>query len=234
MALVKYGGGIVQMSGSIAGSVHARNRFGNYTRARTKPVNPKSSRQTGARTVIMFLAEQWRESPMTDAIRTAWQTYADSVSWQNKLGENVSLTGFNMFMRGNAARLRAGLTLVTEAPTDLGLPAGDPVLAVSASAATQLVTVTFDDTLPWCDEDGAGMLLDMGLPQNPTRNFFGGPWRYASVLEGDGVAPPTSTETFTAPWTLIESQKIWVRASILKADGRMSTKFEADPIAIAA
>ncbi|GAH28464.1 unnamed protein product, partial [marine sediment metagenome] len=38
MALVKYGAGIIQMSGSIAGDVHARNRFGNYIRPRTKPV----------------------------------------------------------------------------------------------------------------------------------------------------------------------------------------------------
>ena len=103
MALVKFGAGIVDMRGSIAGVVHARNRFGNYTRPRTKPVNPQSQRQTAARIIMAFLAEQWREAPMTEAIRTAWQTYADSVNWNNKLGEQVTLTGFNMFIRGNAA-----------------------------------------------------------------------------------------------------------------------------------
>ncbi|GAH50296.1 unnamed protein product, partial [marine sediment metagenome] len=46
MALVKLGGGIVQISGSIAGNTFARNRFGNYMRSRTKPVNPNSTRQT--------------------------------------------------------------------------------------------------------------------------------------------------------------------------------------------
>ncbi|GAI58374.1 unnamed protein product, partial [marine sediment metagenome] len=39
MALVKYGGGITQMSGSIAGNTFARNRYGNYVRSRTKPIN---------------------------------------------------------------------------------------------------------------------------------------------------------------------------------------------------
>ncbi|GAI01350.1 unnamed protein product, partial [marine sediment metagenome] len=45
MALIKYGGGIVQISGSIAGTVFARNKMGNYARPRTKPVNPRTARQ---------------------------------------------------------------------------------------------------------------------------------------------------------------------------------------------
>jgi len=59
MALIKFGAGIVQMSGSIAGDVHARNRFGNYVRPRTKPVNPHSIRQEAARAVVSYLAEYW-------------------------------------------------------------------------------------------------------------------------------------------------------------------------------
>lgn len=233
MALVKYGGGIVQMSGSIAGTTHARNRFGNYARARTKPVNPKSSRQVGARVAMMFLAEQWRESPMTDVIRTAWQTYANSVDWHNKLGEIVTLTGFNMFMRGNAARLRAGLTLVTAGPTDLGLPAGDPLFQISAcSAAAQTFTLTFDDGFDWCSEDGAGIVLFQGEPQNPTRNFFAGPWRFNNCYPGAAGVPAFSPQANMPAhgFTLVEGQKIWWGAQIIRADGRVSTKFECDPV----
>lgn len=234
MALIKYGGGIVQMSGSIAGNTHARNRFGNYMRSRTKPVNPKSARQMGARILMMYLAEQWRESPMTDAIRTAWQTYADSVNWLNKLGEVVKLTGFNMFIRGNAAKIAAGGTLVTAAPTDLGLPPGDPLFAVTGSAATQLLSVVFDTGFDWVDEDEAWFSVLMGLPQSPSRNFFGGPFRFGGSEEGDSVSPPTSPFTFTAPFTLVEGQKVWCEARIIRADGRSSTLFGADPFAIGA
>lgn len=234
MALVKYGGGIVQMSGSIAGTTHARNRFGNYARSRTKPVNPRSSRQMAARITIMYLAEQWRESPMTDTIRTAWQTYANSVNWLNKLGETVTLTGFNMFMRSNAAMLRAGGAIVTAGPTDLGLPSGDPTFAVTASEATGLVSVAFDDTMDWLDEENAWLSVEMGCPQNPTRNFFNGPWRFMGATEGDSVTPPTTPQTMTAPFALIETQKIWCRARIIRADGRCSTQFTAAPVAVAA
>lgn len=237
MALVKYGGGIVQMSGSIAGTTHARNRFGNYARARTKPVNPKSARQMGARVAIMFLAEQWRETPMDDAKRLAWEVYANSVNWNNKLGESVKLTGFNMFIRANAALLRIGASIVTDGPTDLGLPAGDPLFAISAlSAATQDLTMTFDDTMDWHAETGSFFIMDLGEPQNPTRNFFGGPWRFSSTISGndaDGVASPKAG-CGGLPWTLVEGQKIWARAEIIRLDGRMSTKFECAPAIVGA
>lgn len=233
MALAKYGGGIVQMSGSIAGSTHARNRFGNYIRARTKPVNPRSARQSGARVLVMYLAEQWRESPMTDAIRTAWETYANSVNWQNKLGETVKLTGFNMFVRSNAARMRIGGDLITAGPLDLGLPAGDPNMVVSnCTAAAQTFDLAFDDTMDWCEEIGAYLALQQGEPQNATRNFFNGPWRTCAYLSGfaaPGVVSP-SNGIVDIGYTITEGQKIWWRAQIIRADGRVSTKFQCDPV----
>lgn len=228
MALIKFGGGVVQMSGSIAGSTFARNRFGNYARARTKPVNPNSPRQTGARAAIMMLAEQWREAPMTALIRAGWETYAQSVNWLNKLGETVKLTGFNMFMRANTVLLRAGAPIVTAAPLDLGLPAGDPTMVISAlSAAAQTFTITFDDGFDWCSEDGAYLIVDAGSPQNPTRTFFGGPWRFNNSVIGSAGVPivsPILAKTISA-WTAIEGQQIWFRFSIIRADGRVSTKF---------
>jgi len=234
MALIKYGGGIVGMSGSVAGNTHARNRFGNYVRARTKPVNPKSARQMAARILIMMLAEQWREDPMTAAKRIAWETYAESVNWNNKLGETVKLTGYNMFIRSNAAIITAGGTMVTDGPTDLGLPPGDELFAVTGSESTQKLSVVFDDTKDWALETGAFLSIEMGIPQNPTRNFFGGPWRFAEAIAGVDTTGVSSPQDIDPPWTLTEGQKIWCRARIIRLDGRSSTQFGADPFAVGA
>lgn len=234
MALVKLGGGVIQISGSIAGNTFARNRFGNYMRSRTKPVNPRSARQMGARILIMMLAEQWRESPMTDAMRTAWATYANSVDWKNKLGEIVALTGFNMFIRSNAALITAGGTLVTAGPTALGLPPADPTFAVAGSEASAKLSVTFDNTMDWAGETGGFLSVEMGCPQNPTRNFFGGPYRFADAILGDDTTPPTSPAEIDPPFTLTEGQKVWCRARIIRADARCSTQFGADPFAVGA
>lgn len=234
MALIRFGGGVVQMSGSIAGDTFARNRFGNYSRARTKPVNPNSDRQMNARAVIMMLAEQWREDPMTDAIRTAWGVYADSVNWNNKLGESVKLTGFNMFVRSNAALIMAGGALVTAAPVTLGLPPGDPTFACAGSVASQKISVTFDTGFDWVGEDDAYMSIEMGLPQSPTRNFFGGPYRFAGSIPGYLASPPTSPQEIDPGWVLVLGQKVWCRARIIRADARVSTQFGCDPFAVGA
>jgi len=231
--LVKYGGGIVGASGSIAGDTHARNRFGNYVRARTKPINPKSPRQMAARILWMMLAEQWRESPMTPAIREAWETYASSVNWNNALGEVVKLTGYNHFLRSNAARLAAGLEMVTAGPPDLGLPNADPDFVVSASVAAAKLSVVFDESLDWVNEDEAAMVIYMGRPQNPSRNFFASPYRLAGAILGDSVSAPSGAQEFDPPFTLVEGQKVWCRARIVRADARISTVFGCDPFAVA-
>lgn len=227
--LVKFGAGIVDARGSIAGMTASRNRYGAYMRARIKPVNPKSQRQVAIRVIMMFIAEQWRESPMTDLIRAAWQTYAESVSWVNKLGEQVTLTGFNMFVMCNAARLNAGGTLITAGPTDLGLPPGDPAFVVAGSAASQELSVTFNPLFDWNIIDDGLMSVYMGRPKPSSHNYFGGPWRFADAIEGDTASPPTSPETMTAPFTLVEGQKIWCQARIQEADGRVSTLFTSVP-----
>lgn len=235
MALAKYGGGVVQLSGSIAGNTYARNRFGNYVRPRTKPVNPKSDRQVGIRTLMMYLAEQWRESPMTSDIREAWETYAASVNWVNRLGEQVSLTGFNMFMRGNTAMINAGGALVTAGPTDLGLPAGDPLLACTISAATQKLSITFDTGFDWVDEDDGFLSVYMHQPKSPSIGYFGGPFRFGGSIAGDSITPPTSPDaTIDCPYTAVAGQVTVVEARIIRMDARCSTRFRTEIVTIAA
>ena len=230
--LVKFGGGIVGASGSIAGNVFARNRFGNYMRARTKPINPNSPRQTAARLITTFLAEQWRESPMTQAKRDAWETYAAAINWQNALGEVVHLTGFQHFIRSNARRLACSLAIVSDAPTILSLPGADTAFAIAANATTQKITVTFDDTVDWCDEAGGALQVHQGLPQNPTRNFFGGPWRFADSIDGSVGTPPTTPTDIDPSFVLVAGQKIWGKASLVRADGRCSDFFSASPVLV--
>lgn len=224
MALIKYGGGVIQMSGSIAGNTFARNRYGNYARAKTKPVNPNTIAQVAVRSAVTFLVDRWA-STLTEAQRTAWKTYADAVNMVNRLGETVQLSGFNHYIRSNTTLQVQSKTLVDAGPTTLSLPEKDSTFAATASAATQLISVTFDDTMEFLDEDDAYMFVYQGQPQKATRNFFAGPWKYGTSIDGDSVTPLTSPQTFTAPFTLVEGQKSWLYARIQRADGRISEKF---------
>lgn len=227
MALVKFGGGVTQMSGSVGGDTFARNRYGNYVRARTKPINPQSTQQGVVRSVLAFLAQYWKDT-LTTAQRQAWTDYGAAVAMKNRLGESTYMTGFNHFVRSNSYLKRIAGTLVAAGPTILSLPEQDPVFSVAGSEASQEITVTYDDTLVWCDEDNSYLVVYQGTPQNATRNFFDGPWKLCDDIEGDSVTPPTSTGTMAAVYPLVEGQKTWCYARIVLADGRMSEPFRAN------
>ena len=225
--LVKFGGGVVAATGSVAGNTFARNRYGAYVRARTKPVNPNSTRQQAVRSAIADLASRWAQI-LTAVQRTAWNLYANSVIMKNRLGEDIHLSGYNHYIRSNTLLLQIGGTLVDNGPTVFELPEKDSTLSCTASEATQLVSVAFDDTFTWLDLDDAHLHVKMGTPQNPQRNFFGGPWRYMASIAGDSVAPPTTPDDQAVPFVIAELQRIWIEARIVLPDGRVSEPFQAD------
>lgn len=229
MALVKYGGGIIQMSGSIAGNTHARNRFGNYVRARTKPVNPNSDLQAQVRASMTYLVERW-SGTLTAVQRTAWNLYGSNINMLNKLGETIQLTGFNHYIRSNASLVRIGLAVIDDGPVVFELPAHDPAFAFTATEATQEIVYSYDDTMDWANEALARNWVFQGQPQNPQRNFFAGPWRLFDSVVGNPAPPPASPQTKPAVFAIAEGQHLWLYMRIMRADGRISTPFRADAL----
>lgn len=232
MALIKFGGGVVQMAGSIGGNTFARNRYGNYARARTKPTNPNSSGQQSVRTAIGTLSTRWAQT-LTAVQRTAWGLYGDSVVMKNRLGENIHLTGFNHYIRSNSNLARLSLTIVDDGPTLFELPEKDNTLAIALSETTQNITCTFDNTMDWAVEAGGLLCMFQGSPQNAQRNFFDGPWRLWTAVQGVDPGGPATPKIAPATFSIAEGQRQWLYARILRADGRLSEPFRVD-VAVAA
>ena len=232
MALIKFGGGITEMRGSMAGNVFSRNRSGAYIRARTTPTNPNTALQQAVRNALASLTTRWGQT-VTAAQRTAWNLYASSVSMTNKLGESIFLTGFNHYLRSNIPLLQAGGAAVDAGPSIFELPATDPTLTASGSAATQLVSVAFDDTAGWANEDLGYLHFYQGSPQNAQRNFFAGPWRHTGSIAGITLAPPVTPDDQVASFVFAEGQRIWTYARAQRADGRISEPFRSDFFAAA-
>ena len=227
MALVKFGNGLVQMSGSIAGTVFARNKYGNYARARTKPVNTNSTSQQAIRNAISSVVGQWL-STLTQTMRDNWITYAGSVAAKNRLGESINLSGFNHFVRSNSFRVYAGLDVVTAGPSVFALPDKDGLFAITLDTGAQKISVAFDDTADWCSEDGAVMAIYASGPQSRSRKFFGGPYRLIGTIVGDSASPPTSPVQFDPPSEFAGNHKVYAQARISRADGRLSGIFRTD------
>lgn len=232
MASVKYGGGIIQMSGSIAGNVFARNRYANYVRARTKPTNPNTDRQNAVRSAVAFLSDRWAQT-LSDDQRIAWNLYADSVNMKNRLGEVIHFSGYNHYIRSNTILKQLGYTPIDAGPVIFELPAQDPTFAVVAVESTQLLSYSFDNAMDWANEDSAKLFIFQGQPQNAQRNFFAGPWRHNYIAGGNSVTPPESPAAQAVSFAIAAGQRQWVYARILRTDGRLSEKFRADCIVIA-
>lgn len=227
MALIKFGGGVVQMSGSIAGNTFARNRYGNYCRSRTKPTNPNTGKQQTIRSAMAFLTARWAQT-LTAAQRTAWNLYGSNVNMLNKLGETIQLSGFNHYIRSNMIRKQCALAIIDAGPVIFEVPAADPTYAITCSEATQQISTTFDNGMDWADEDGAFMVGYQGTPQNSQRNFFAGPWNAFMVIAGANGAPPASPSAQACAFAVSEGQHMWCYSRILRVDGRVSLPFRAD------
>jgi len=231
MALVKYGGGVVAMSGSIAGNTFAKNRSGNYVRARTKPVNPQSSFQTDVRSQLAALVTRWTET-LTAAQRAAWDAYAANVSKTNPLGETIFITGQNWYCAVNVPNGQAGYSYVDAAPTIFDRGTFTPVSIVPSGGATPELDVTFDNTDAWANEDDAAMLIYSSREVNPSRTFTPGSYRLAGTIEGDSVTAPTSPATLTSPFPMTNGNRVFMRALVIRADGRLSTAQNLDALIV--
>lgn len=227
MALVKYGGGVIQMAGSIAGTVFARNRYGNYARARTKPTNPNTARQQVVRAALAFLTDAWSLT-LTAVQRAAWDLYASNVIMTNRLGETTHLSGYNHFIRSNVQRRMLGQTVIVAGPVVFELPAQDPTFTVTGSEATQQISSAFDNTMDWSVENGSYLYIYQGSPQNPQRNFFGGPWRQMGWVTGIDPGGAATPDVSAVHFAIAELQHQWVYARISRADGRLSEPFRDD------
>ena len=210
--------------GSVGGRVYSRNRYGPYIRGRVKPVNPNTARQQAARLNFSDCAVQW-SNVLTPVQRTAWNLYAASVSVTNRLGQQIFLSGFNMYLRSNSAILQVPGTKVSAGPTIFTLPGADAQFVPSISEATQLISVVFDDTRDWVDEDAGLLYIYMSQPRSPGRSFIGGPFRFAGAESGDSTTPPTSPFTVAVPFVVVENQRVIVEARIGREDGRLSDLF---------
>lgn len=208
-----------QISGSIGGTTHSRNRFGAYIRSRSVPVNPNTARQVAVRNAVRSLTIAWQVT-LSQAQRNAWDVYAANVSWVNKLGQSVNLTGLNHYIRCNTPRVQNGIARVDAAPVIFNLATAELALAATASEATQDLTIDGDAAGAWIGEADAWQFFSMGLPQNGGIGFFGGPFRQVTATPGAG--PPPFPVVIAAAFPFAAGQRIWVRSRIARGDGRLS------------
>lgn len=214
---------VTAISGSIGGMTGARNRGGMYLRARSQPVNPSTEAQQVVRNALNELTTAWN-NVLTFAQRLDWRIYADNSPLTDSLGQPREVTALNMYVRGNVARLQAGLSRIDNSPIVFGIAEAATLLAASVDVGDQEINVT-PSYGPWANKTGAAMLVYASTPQNPGVEFFKGPYRYVGAILGNDTTAPSGAKTFAAPFTYSAGQKVFVRTVITREDGRFGEPF---------
>lgn len=228
MALIKFGGGIAQISGSIGGIVYARNKGGAYARNKTAPVQPNSTRQVSARTVFQAAVRAWT-TILTGGERNAWNAYASAVTYTDVFGETRYYSGQQRYIQCYCALVNCGGTATAAATAPHVYTAATNVtlqslaLKQGATVADSTVAITNDEA-PGDVAVGDKLLINIGGPITPAKTYFNGPYRYAAVgTYASGNKYPVITAT--DPWarTLASGAFLPISWRVLKADNRISS-----------
>lgn len=209
-------------SGSLAGTTFSHNRGGQYTRRRAIPTNPNSPAQAAVRSYLSDLTSRWN-NVLTPEQRDAWDIYAQNTPINNSLGDPVNVGGLGMYIRANVPRRVGSIAIIDDGPTIFNLSSLTKPGLTSVTASTGIAVVTYTNTDDWAGAVGGALMVYASRPQNPSINFFRGPYQFAGKVAGAGT-PPTSPANITVPFALSAGQKVFFRFNAFTADGRLSAE----------
>lgn len=209
-------------SGSLGNLVFSHNKGGPYLRQKVTPTNPNSTWQQTVRNAVTNLTSRWL-NVLTDDNRAAWATYAANVTVLNRLGNPVHISALAHYVRSNVPRIQCGGgigAVVDDGPNEFNLGAYTEPVCVVSGATT--VTVTVNQPDEWYTEAASFMAVYASRPQNPTINYFKGPYRKCDIpVWGQGAGNLTLPVGFDA----VQGKKTFFFARVSRDDGRLSSEW---------
>ena len=179
----------VPSSGSVAGTTHSRNRFGQYVRSRAIPVNPNSSFQGTVRGRMSVNSAAWRA--ITAAQRAGWNDLANGFTRTNSLGQTYNMTGFMCYCSCNGNNLAAGNAAVPDAPA-LITPSTLLTAVITLTAAAMSIAYT-----PTPLAAGLRLFTYTSLQRSAGRNFEGD-FRLLAVSAAAAATPANVYAAYVA------------------------------------
>lgn len=213
-----------EISGSIAGATYFKGKSGLTVRARTTPVDPQSAAQVTARNSLSQASTAWSDE-LTQPQREAWTAYAIGTPLTNKLGDELVLSGQQMYVRCNQPRLVAGVTRIDDGPIVLGIPSIEISNFIAEASPPLVGNVAFviDDLAAWANEDDAHLFVQVSRGLKEAVNFFKGPFRSAGTVDGDSTTAPPALNSINSPFVYNDGQRVFGRFTLSRADGRLGS-----------
>lgn len=219
-----------QASGSVGGLTYSHNKGGLYTRARSIPTNPSTPQQQAIRAAMATLTTRWTNT-LTQAQRDGWDVYAGNVPRTDALGEPRQLSGLNWYVACNSVRITTSSPVIDIPPTIFLEASLTPPTIATATAATDILSVGFNNTDAWATAAGGHLLVYTSPPQSAGVVFYKGPYRFAGQVTGAAI-PPTSPAAITAAFPFAIGNKVFAQFRANLADGRISPSFRLGAVGI--
>jgi hypothetical protein len=184
MAKIQYSAVVGDARGKVGGNVLTKGRYGAVARTKVSPVQPRTSHQRTVRSTFTGLSKGW-SGLATDALRAAWDSFAQANPVKDVFGNTRILTGHQMFVRLNAVILRCTGTPLTAPPLALTIAEPTTVVITAAHGTPTVMTVTL--TGPPTGSECAEIWG--ARPQSAGRKFVGGAYRLLMVGAAAGAGP---------------------------------------------
>jgi hypothetical protein len=142
MAIVKFGGGVSGIRGTIAGITFTANKAGPYAKAWSRCANIRTQPQTADRAALATLAARWRTLDPGD--QADWNTFAADPQQEltNPLGETYYISGFLWWVKMSEWLRAIDRDPIQTAPL-AGPPPAPTVLTLTVSAGDVASEITY-------------------------------------------------------------------------------------------
>jgi len=188
MAIVQFGGGIVNMVGSIQGWTFQFTRAGAIVR--TKPVQRVSSTPKQTLQQANFVSFLQAFQALDPGDKLAWDAFSQINLKTNKFGQQKILTGQNWFTTVNSARARLGDPQLDTPPS-----ADLPVLIIGFDLLVDASKIEVSGIVP-DDPTDTKLFVETTSPVSQLARNQRSPFR----ATGPVLSPPFGTIDLTSDW----------------------------------
>lgn len=210
MAKILLGATIGDARGSVGGVTYTKGRFGAVLRQKVSPVQPRSARALTVRGLFGLLSKRWF-AELSEAQRVGWIALAAANPRTNVFGNQVILTGLQMYQSCNRNIQLCGEATIDDPPVNLDVT-GLITMSIAPDSVAPAFPVTWTpDPLP-ADHK---MIMDATMQVNAGRVFVSSFYRYCT-LKGAGPPGVDIITAYTALFgALRQGQRIMVRAFLI-------------------
>ena len=180
------------------------------------PCQPVGSGRRGiVRTNFAAASSAW--AGIDSSTQLSWNNYAAGKPYTDALGQQIKLTGHQMFVAINSQLLNCGAAINTDPPLD------DTVFAAAFTAFTAIASSELSITPSGLGQSTDFLLIALSAPQSAGRGFCKTFWQWGKVA-GNSVAALNLVNAYTMQFgDFQEGQRIFYRLTPVNQYGVAGT-----------